>query len=195
MSSLLSNHFLSKPLAKIKFARNIQLNYITNKIFTGEILMLEILLEFLQNRLGLFLLGAAFVGGGIYGWQTFRKDIRLYDAAAGKEGRTVNAKIYTKSRELNVPDHDPDAAGYVSYFRLNFETDGESRDVKVYVNSAESDAHKEGETIPIRYHPANPEYVLTPKAERPAAWIPTIAVIIAIGLGILIMVAVVISFL
>lgn len=42
--------------------------------------MLDLLIELLANRLGVFIIGVMFVAGGVYTWQSFRADVRQYDA-------------------------------------------------------------------------------------------------------------------
>ena len=64
-------------------------------------LLLEFVVEVLANRFGLFLLGVLSMIGGGYAWYSYRYDARLYDAAVGNEGRTVEARVIVKDQEIS----------------------------------------------------------------------------------------------
>jgi hypothetical protein len=154
--------------------------------------MFELLIELFANRFGIFLLGVAFIVGGVYGWQTFRHDVRLYDAATGSEGRTVEARVIDKDQEISNSSSSKSTT-LVDYFLLSYDTESGRQQVRVYVDPDEYAATKEGSTIQIRYHPANPEYVVTPKMERRSVLFASIVTGFTVILGILLVIAVIIS--
>lgn len=157
--------------------------------------MLELLLELLTNRLGIFLLGVALIVGSVYGWKEFRHEVRLYDAAVGKEGITTGAKIVWKNTERSKSDSYRDDGGstLVGYINVEFDTDNGNQRTKVYLDSGEYNSVKEGDIIQIHYHPNNPEYIVTPQMKRPTVLLSTIAVTVCFTLGVLLCLAVIIS--
>ncbi len=159
--------------------------------------MLELLIELLANRLGLFILGVILAIGGVYGWMDFRHDVRLYDAATGADGKTAQAKIVWKNTEQNRSDsyRSDGGATLVGYINVEFETENGNQTVKVYLDSDEYDSVKEGDTIKIKYNPENPEYVVTPKMKRGSVLFASIVTGFCTILGILLCIAVIISFL
>jgi hypothetical protein len=154
--------------------------------------LFEILLELLFNRLGLFILGVAMVIGGFYGWKEFRHEARLFDDAVGVEGRTFDARIAWKNGEKSGSNNDGDPT-YNYYLKLEFETDNGLQETKVYVDLDEYNSVDLNKTIQVKYHPFHPEYVVTPKMQRPSVWLATIGFGFVIILGILICLGVIIS--
>jgi hypothetical protein len=157
--------------------------------------ILEFLFDLLTNRLGLFILGVCFVVGGYYGWKEFRHNVRQYDAAVSQEGRTVEARVAWKNREQSGSDSHRDDGGstYDYYLKLEFETENGLQEAKVYVDTVEYDSVDLGKTIQVKFHPENPQYVVTPKMERPSTWLANIGFGFCIFLGVIICLAVIIS--
>lgn len=155
----------------------------------------EFLLEFFFNRLGIFILGVALVIGGIYGWKEFRHEVGMYDAAVGKNGKEVEAKIVWKNTERSNSDSYRDDGGstLVGYINVEFETENGRQGAKVYLDSSEYDLVKEGDPIKIHYHPDNPEYVVTPLMKRSSVLFASIVTGFCMLLGILLCLAVIIS--
>jgi hypothetical protein len=157
--------------------------------------MIELLIELLANRLGVLILGVLFIIGGVYTWQTFRADVSQYDAAVGSEGRTVTGRVAWKNQERVQSEYRDDGGStLVDYFTVEYEHEGESQRVKVYVDSDEYAARKEGDPIEVKYHPANLEYIVTPDVERESTLLVMFFTIVLIGIGVIIVLGIIISF-
>lgn len=156
--------------------------------------MIDLLLELLMNRLGIFILGIAVIVGGVYVWLNFRTEARLYDAAAGPEGRSAAARVVWKNRESVRSDYAENDTT-VDYFKLEYEFEGEEIDAKIYVEPAEYARYKEGDTIDIRFSPNSKQIVFTPASKRPSTLFASGMAIFLIILGSLIVIAVIVSFL
>lgn len=155
--------------------------------------LLELLLELLLNRLGLFILGVALIIGGFYGWRQYRHDAALYDSAISKEGREAEARIAWKNRESTGDYHDDGSTTYNYYLDLEYETEHGTQKTKVYVDPDEYDSVELSKNIRIRYPPENLQFVVTPKMERPSVFWATIGFGFLIILGLFICLGVLIS--
>ena len=156
--------------------------------------LLELLLELLFNRLGLFILGLALVIGGFYGWKEYRHEAGLFDDAVSAEGRTVEARVTWKNREAAESGYrDDGGTTYDYYLKLEFETDTGTQEAKIKVNPGEYDSVDLNKTIQVKYHPFHPEYVVTPKMQRPTVWLATAGFGFCMLLGLLICLGVIIS--
>lgn len=158
--------------------------------------MIDLVIELLANRLGVFILGILFIAGGVYTWQAFRADVSQYDAAVGSEGRTVSGTIVWKNQERSSTGYNESHSETLTgYYNVEFDHAGESQRVKVYVDSDEYASRNEGDSIEVKYHPADLEYVVTPDVERESTLLATMFTVILIGLGLLIDIGVIVSFL
>lgn len=157
--------------------------------------MFEILLEIFANRIGVFILGIAFIAGGIYGWIDYRQEINLYNAAISKEGKTADAEVVWKATERSNSDsyREDGNSTVVGYIKVRFEAENGEQDVKIYLDSDEYEQVKEGDILKIKYHPENPEYVVAPQSDRPSVILSTIGFGFCVFLGFLICLAVIIS--
>lgn len=156
--------------------------------------MLDLLLELLMNRLGIFILGVAIAIGGVYVWTNCRSEAKLYDAAVGSEGRGSKAKVTWKNEEQSRSDT-AEQNTIVTYLKLSHEFEGEEIEVKHYVDDDVYAKYQEGDTIDIRFHPSSKQFVVIPETKRPSTLFASVAAIGLIILGVIIVVAVVISFL
>jgi hypothetical protein len=157
---------------------------------------MDILIEILRSlppRLSLFIFALIIMGGGIYGWRTLRTDINLYDAAMGKAGKTVDARVYLKNTESRSSNSGKGSTYLAHYFLLTYDIDGEHYQETVYVSGDEYNSVKEDEIIKIHYHPDHPKYLVTPKMARPSAWFGTIVSVFALLLGLSLALAVIYS--
>lgn len=156
--------------------------------------MIDLLFELLMNRLGIFILGIAIVVGGVYVWTNYRTEARLYDAAVGSDGRTAKARITWKNEETVRSDYAENDTT-VGYLKLEYEFDGEEIEVKQYVDSAVYAKYQEGDTVDIRFHPTSKQIVVMPETNRPSTLFASVMAIGLIVLGVVIVLAVIVSFL
>ena len=151
--------------------------------------MIDLLIELLFNRLGVFILGGALVVGGVYVWLNFRTEARFYDDANGPEGRSAVASVEWKNRE----NRDTESGSTNTYFDLEYEHEGDKFRVKKYVEPDEYAAYELGDTMTIRFHPTAKQLIYTPASKRPSTWFASGISILLIAVGALIMIVVVVS--
>lgn len=157
---------------------------------------MEFLLELIPPRLFGFLIAAGFIAAGVYGWTSGNEARAEYDmAVSGKTYQAeVRRKVVRQESSSGINDHDTGTVS-VNYLSLSYtDEDGEYQSTEAQVERDEYDKTKEGDEIKISFHPDNPKFVVTPMTERPGVfWYRTFAVIF-IGLGVIFILMILISF-
>lgn len=135
--------------------------------------LFEIIFTIIPPKLGAFLLSLGFIAAGFYMWTAGGAERAEYDAAAGKEGKTVVAEIrYKKMRGVSTDSYNDHDSGTTQLptLSLSYEENGKYRSLDATVDRDEYDKVKEGDRIRVSFHPANPEYVVTPMKTRPGVF-------------------------
>lgn len=148
----------------------------------------ELLFQIIPGTFWIFVLAVLLVLGGVYVWRVGGQERGYYSAATGKESKSYDAEVRHKSirsvRTSGINDHDTGSAD-ANFLSLMFEEGGEYQSVEIQVQRDEYDAVKEGDRFRISFHPAKPDYVVTPRTPRPKIgwyWIGGIALIVFGGL-------------
>lgn len=149
---------------------------------------MEFLLELIPPRLFGFLIAAAFIAAGVYGWMSGNEVRAEYDLAFADGSKTVQAevrrKVIRQESSSGVNDYDTGTVD-VNYLDLSYEENGDYKSLDAQVERDEYDKTKEGDEIKISFHPDNPKYVVTPMTQRPSViWYRVFAVIF-ISLGVI----------
>lgn len=149
---------------------------------------MEFLLELIPPRLFGFLIAAAFIAAGVYGWMSGNETRAQYDLAMSSSGKTVQAevrrKVIRQENSSGANDYDTGTVD-VNYLVLSYEEGGEFKSIDAQVERDEYDKTKEGDELTISFYPDNPAYVVTPMKERPGVFWYRVFAVIFISLGVI----------
>ncbi|HVF47573.1 MAG TPA: hypothetical protein VNA17_08420 [Pyrinomonadaceae bacterium] len=119
--------------------------------------------------------------------------MRSFDAATGNEGRTVEAAIAWKGRDRTENYNEYETDSYNPYFTIEYDHEGEEQRVKTFVSLEEWNAHELNDKLTIKYHPPNLEFLVTPETKRESTLLNTILSASLVVIGIVIVLAVIVS--
>jgi hypothetical protein len=132
--------------------------------------IIELLFEIIPGKVWIFALAVLLIVGGVYVWRIGGEERSRYYAATGSESRTVQAEVRHKSirsvRTSGMNDHDTGSAD-ANFIDLGYYENDKYIPVEIQVERGEYDAVKEGDKFNISFHPANPEYIVTPRTPQP----------------------------
>lgn len=153
---------------------------------------MECFLECLPPRLLGFIVGLAILGAGIYGFRAVWQESGQVRRALGPQGVTVQAEV--RSRFTGYSDTTTNDGNTTEYTKISvlYDYAGETHRVDLIASGTPLENAREGDKLNLRLHPSQPELLFHPDTKPPnrLLYIPAV---LAIGLGLLLALAILVS--